>query len=187
MYSKSSHHSDVPCIHIYPDYLKVTFNSARPSLNQIQEFQDRMNDSPANLDFINIEPIPENLVHIYVCCHSARDVRCGVIGQVLISKLRKFQNENIKVFGCSHVGGHKYAGNMIIYRPDWKQGIWYGRILPDDIENIMQKTVIGGKIIEKHWRGGLPSGEWDPKEKMTAKEAEKRSIEWQCACKDTKY
>ena len=46
------------------------------------------------------------------CCHGNRDLRCGVIGDKLIQRLqtliqeREWQ-ENLKVFRCSHVGGHK--------------------------------------------------------------------------------
>ena len=199
VYTKSSHQSERPCIHVYPDNLKITFNSTNPTLEQIRRFQQEwmFADEPAPLDYITVKSIPENTVHIYVCCHTARDVRCGVIGELLISRLRNYlasppselvdtlRDKKDEVFGCSHVGGHKYAGNMIIYRTDWRQGVWYGRVLLVDIDEIVRETVLGGKIIEKHWRGGLPSGEWNPKENISAKEAESRSIEWQrqtCAC-----
>lgn len=60
--------------------------------------------------------------HIFVCAHGSRDVRCGVCGPALIEKLneeielRGLKNQ-ISVLACSHVGGHKYAGNVIIYSP----------------------------------------------------------------------
>ena len=92
---------------------------------------------------------------------------------------------DIQVFGCSHVGGHKFAGNMMIYRPGWKQGVSYGRILPQDDDGIVRETVLEGKIIGKHWPRGLPDGSWDPKEHITAEEAERRAVESRdrsCAC-----
>lgn len=79
--------------------------------------------------FVNGRPwasgVPEVLVgcHIFVCAHGSRDRRCGVCGPALIQKL----NEEIELRGlkdqvfvspCSHIGGHKYAGNLIIYSPD---------------------------------------------------------------------
>lgn len=60
--------------------------------------------------------------YIFVCAHGSRDVRCGVCGPVLIEKLneeidlRGLKSE-ISVLACSHVGGHKYAGNVIIFNP----------------------------------------------------------------------
>jgi len=188
MYTKSSHRSKLPCVHVYPDNLKVTFKSS--TLEEVEKFQSTwMFGNDQKLDFLTVEKLPKNTVHIYVCCHGARDQRCGVIGELVISGMRNYlavpptaalQELDIQVFGCSHIGGHKFAGNMVIYKPDWKQGIWYGRVLPEDIDNIMRETVVNGKIIGRHWRGGLPDGHWDPKEHMTTEEAEKRSIE--CAC-----
>ncbi|RXH89352.1 hypothetical protein DVH24_031709 [Malus domestica] len=58
--------------------------------------------------------------HVFVCAHGSRDNRCGVCGPVLIDKfkeeaeLRGLTNQ-VFVTACSHIGGHKYAGNLIIY------------------------------------------------------------------------
>lgn len=200
MYTKSSHISRLPCVHVYPDNLKITFKSDVPSLDQIREFQSRwmLSSNRESLKFITVEELPRETVHIYVCCHAARDHRCGVIGRLLVSTMREYiksppedlstvlDSLDIHIFGCSHVGGHKFAGNMVIYRPDWKQGIWYGRVLPDDVDRIMRDTVLDAKILGRHWRGGLPGGEWDPKAHISAEEAEKRALEWsrdeKCAC-----
>jgi hypothetical protein len=124
-----------------------------------------------------------------------RDHRCGIIGNLLISSMRDYISAvgselgglDIQVFGCSHVGGHKYAGNVVIYRPQWKQGVWYGRVQPKDIPLIIEKTVLEGKVLGRFWRGGLPSGRWDPKEHITAEEAEIRAMiheteEMECTC-----
>lgn len=60
--------------------------------------------------------------HIFVCAHGSRDVRCGVCGPVLLDKLNeeiqlRGLKDQISVVACSHVGGHKYAGNVIIFCP----------------------------------------------------------------------
>jgi hypothetical protein len=188
IYTKSSHSSPLPCVHIYPDNVKVEFKK-QPTLDEIRQFQTEWTSSPQ--DLITVSPLPLNTVHIYVCCHTARDIRCGVIGELLISFFRKVISAppsdiasalgefDVKVFGCSHVGGHKYAGNVVIYRGDWKQGIWYGRVTPENVAEIVRETVIRGKVLGRHWRGGLPAGNWDPKEQISAEEAENRS---ECAC-----
>lgn len=72
----------------------------------------------------------------------------------------------------SHIGGHKFAGNVIIYIPPGMKaaggeshalagcGIWYGRVEPKHVEGIIQETVLGGKVIEDLFRGGIrQSGE----------------------------
>ncbi|KAL2074246.1 hypothetical protein VTL71DRAFT_8024 [Oculimacula yallundae] len=70
----------------------------------------------------------------------------------------------------SHIGGHQFAGNMIIYIPpgtktaDGKAnelagcGIWYGRVEPKHVEGIIRETVLGGKVIEDLFRGGIRQG-----------------------------
>lgn len=68
-------------------------------------------------------PEPLRGWYIFVCCHGSRDRRCGVCGPALVSKfgeeieLRGLQNK-VSVSPCSHIGGHKYAGNVIIFGPD---------------------------------------------------------------------
>ena len=60
--------------------------------------------------------------HIFVCAHGSRDVRCGVCGPVLMDKFNeeiqlRGLKDQISVLACSHIGGHKYAGNVIIFSP----------------------------------------------------------------------
>ncbi|KAL3619105.1 hypothetical protein CASFOL_036675 [Castilleja foliolosa] len=70
--------------------------------------------------------------YVFVCAHNNRDRRCGVCGPILIEKFKELigskdlQNQ-ILVAACSHIGGHKYAGNVIIFsaNPDGKvAGNW---------------------------------------------------------------
>lgn len=70
----------------------------------------------------------------------------------------------------SHIGGHKFAGNVIIYLPPGMKtadgqkhplegcGIWYGRVEPKHVEGIVQETVLGGRVIEDLFRGGIKQG-----------------------------
>ncbi|SCV67976.1 BQ2448_97 [Microbotryum intermedium] len=60
----------------------------------------------------------------------------------------------VGVFKCSHIGGHRYAGNVIIYLPNGTS-IWYGRVTPRDVGAIVQTTLIEGKVIPELLRGGL--------------------------------
>ncbi|PWA40076.1 Sucraseferredoxin-like protein [Artemisia annua] len=69
--------------------------------------------------------------------------RCGVCGPVLVSRFKdeiELQGHQNKVLlhPCSHVGGHKYAGNVIIFRSDNHGkviGHSYGYVIPDDAKN----------------------------------------------------
>lgn len=65
---------------------------------------------------------PETLrgSYIFVCAHGSRDRRCGVCGPPLISRFREEIDLHglqckVSVRPCSHIGGHKYAGNVIVF------------------------------------------------------------------------
>lgn len=65
----------------------------------------------------------------------------------------------------SHVGGHKWAGNVIFYfdygegsgRERRVRGVWYGRVDGDNVERVVSKTMLGfldgqderGMIVEE--------------------------------------
>lgn len=67
----------------------------------------------------------------------------------------------------SHIGGHKFAGNAIVYLPPNLKvdgdkphplagcGIWYGRVEPKHVEGIIKETVVKGRVIEDMFRGGI--------------------------------
>jgi hypothetical protein len=72
----------------------------------------------------------------------------------------------------SHVGGHKFAGNVIIYLPPHIKttegdphrlaghGIWYGRVQPRHVQGIIAETIGRGNVIGELFRGGIsPQGE----------------------------
>jgi hypothetical protein len=67
---------------------------------------------------------------IFVCAHTARDQRCGFCGPVLVDLLRQELEKQraavtdaaaaaalprVHVCPCSHVGGHTYAGNVLVF------------------------------------------------------------------------
>ncbi|GAB7365001.1 hypothetical protein MBLNU230_g5783t2 [Neophaeotheca triangularis] len=125
---------------------------------------------------------------ILICGHGGRDSRCGILGPILRDEFReKLQRQNValldeapvaeaeiidtdkdgyvptaRVGMVSHMGGHKWAGNVGIYIPSsWKQhplagkGVWYGRVDPGKVEGIVGETVLKGKVIKDLFRGGV--------------------------------
>ncbi|KAF5755171.1 putative thioredoxin-like ferredoxin, Thioredoxin-like superfamily [Helianthus annuus] len=102
--------------------------------------------------------------HVFVCSHSSRDKRCGFCGPILIKKFKEEAElrglDNVSVTACSHVGGHKYAGNLIIYSVQDKKvcGHWYGYVTPSDVPELLDNHIVKGEIIDRIWRGqmGVP-------------------------------
>lgn len=65
-----------------------------------------------------------------VCCHRSRDARCGALGPPLVAALSALGAE---VYLSSHVGGHKWAGNVIVYGIDHPaHGHWFGGLTARD-------------------------------------------------------
>ncbi|KAH8105945.1 Sucrase/ferredoxin-like-domain-containing protein [Cristinia sonorae] len=54
----------------------------------------------------------------------------------------------------SHFGGHKFAGNVVIYTPQGA-GIWYGRVTPHVVEAVVRETITKGRVLPPLLRGGV--------------------------------
>ncbi|KAI9503050.1 Sucraseferredoxin-like protein, partial [Coemansia spiralis] len=64
---------------------------------------------------------------IFVCTHGSRDYLCGLHGGKLLEDLRALISErnmgkHVAAWSTSHIGGHKFAANAIVY----PRGDWYG-------------------------------------------------------------
>ncbi|EJD53719.1 hypothetical protein AURDEDRAFT_80293 [Auricularia subglabra TFB-10046 SS5] len=58
------------------------------------------------------------------------------------------------ILGVSHVGGHKWAGNVQIFTPQGV-GIYYGRVTPHDVPAVVKNTILEGKVLPELLRGGM--------------------------------
>lgn len=110
--------------------------------------------------------------YIFVCAHTRRDMRCGVCGPVLIDGFTKEITDrqiasNVFVKACSHIGGHKYAGNVVIYSRDASSeiaGHWYGYVTPKDVLVLLDDHIGKSKIVDKLWRGQMGLTEEEQKQ-----------------------
>ncbi|KAF8603663.1 ferredoxin [Ceratobasidium sp. AG-I] len=90
---------------------------------------------------------------IYVCTHGARDCRCGDIGGDLVRVLRSTAPPDVRVFDIGHVGGHKWAGNILVF----PLGDWYGNLRPADIPQFLEHITSPDRHepMWTHWRGRM--------------------------------
>lgn len=130
--------------------------------------EDQRADPPGKLPFR--DHVRRDQPSIFICGHGGRDTRCGVMGPLLRDEFETHIKEasfepkghRPKVALISHIGGHVFAGNVIIYFPPTQtghalagKGIWYGRVEPRHVEGILKETVSKGNVIEELFRGGL--------------------------------
>lgn len=55
------------------------------------------------------------------------------------------------MLSVSHIGGHKFAGNVIVY----PGGIWYGRVQPCHVPAIIDETCVKGEVLQPLLRGSI--------------------------------
>lgn len=146
----------------------------------------RYNDIPGLIDrFINSSPdsqvngyndtqmTPRACPHDYVillCSHRRRDARCGITAPLIKKELERHlrplglyrddsdeRPRGVGIYFVSHVGGHKYAANVLVYRKQEQQMIWLARVRPEHCEGIVRYTVMQGKVVhpESQLRGGF--------------------------------
>ncbi|XP_074573684.1 uncharacterized protein LOC141830096 [Curcuma longa] len=150
---------------IFPDmirYRQLTHFDVEPFVDEVLKKNSEWTPKP---------PEPLSGSYIFVCAHGSRDRRCGVCGPVLIKRFKEeissrgLQGE-VFVSPCSHIGGHKYAGNVIIFGPTISEAVsghWYGYVTPEDVPTLLEQHIGKGKIIEHLWRGQMGLSEDEQK------------------------
>ena len=173
-----------PIAFLFPDFRVVRINQCffptqkdqqDTGQDQTNNVLDRVIDSGIfnrHREGHNNQGLPEqtqtaidNIV-VLICGHGSRDTRCGILGPLLQAEFRRilpqcgFDDAEVEL--VSHVGGHKFAGNVIVYVPPSfgrhelsGVGVWYGRVDPGQVERIVRATILEGKIVEDLFRGGL--------------------------------
>ncbi|KAK1807646.1 hypothetical protein LTR12_018006 [Friedmanniomyces endolithicus] len=138
---------------------------------------------------LTLTPCPHRYL-ILICSQATRDARCGQSAPLLRRELERHLRPlglfrdlgderpgGVGIYFISHVGGHKYSANMMVYRRgggnakgeevgggddgegqgEAAQCIWLARVRPEECENIVRYTVLQGKVVkpERQLRGGF--------------------------------
>lgn len=139
---------------VYPDE-KI----CRVKKSQIPEFVRRLcaktyimanKKESQDLPFI-VSPTPWTRL-VLVCVHMERDKRCGRAGpQIIESLTRQLESTpdaGIAVFGSSHIGGHEFAGTLIVY----PSAVWYGQISKSNTDKLLE-NILANTVFEECYRG----------------------------------
>jgi hypothetical protein len=88
-----------------------------------------------------------------VCTHGRRDACCGRYGGALARELAR---RGYPVWETSHVGGHRFAANLVIL----PHGLYYGPVGADDASAAID-AYRRGTVVAARYRGraGLPAGQ----------------------------
>ncbi|KAI9128654.1 hypothetical protein K1719_000137 [Acacia pycnantha] len=77
--------------------------------------------------------------------------RCLDGKEVLVKDGEWFPGTPEPLRGSHIFGGHKYAGNVIIFGSNINgeiMGHWYGYVTPDDVPVLLQQHIIKGEILD---------------------------------------
>jgi len=125
---------------------------------------------PGSGEKVAIELVKEPSA-VLVCIHGSRDCRCGEQGGELYKILKDMVQmtgltNSVKIYGVSHIGGHKYAPNTIMY----PSGDWHGNLSDRDSNDAQQILFdalanggVAGRVRERaadpimldKWRGRI--------------------------------
>eukprot|EP01122_Echinamoeba_exundans_P011214 TRINITY_DN4383_c0_g1_i2.p1 TRINITY_DN4383_c0_g1~~TRINITY_DN4383_c0_g1_i2.p1 ORF type:complete len:169 (+),score=33.58 TRINITY_DN4383_c0_g1_i2:358-864(+) len=124
------------------------------TLDNISDFIAYLKTGTAN-NGLKVEKL-SHATHIFICSHQARDKRCGHCGPRLLDDFEekiksRGMSDKIKMGKTSHVGGHEYAGNVLVF----PEGTWYGYIKPADVDHILDDHVGKGKLLTDKLRGRM--------------------------------
>ncbi|KAI6008623.1 Sucrase/ferredoxin-like-domain-containing protein [Pisolithus marmoratus] len=160
------------------EYYLMAFSNARGkvevpvvSMKNIAEVGSKLREHTESLLPGSAEVPVSDDIHVYVCTHMARDCRCGDIGSAVARTFREElqrrrnlghqdRSTRVRLAETAHVGGHKYAGNVLVY----PHGEWLGLVQPEDVpeilDTILSKPVRPFKLGDEpmcpsHWRGRM--------------------------------
>jgi hypothetical protein len=91
------------------------------------------------------EPVDRPL--FLVCTHGKHDRCCARLGRPLYDSLAEVLEEE-HVWQCSHVGGDRFAGNLLVL----PHGLYLGRVEPDEAWAVAEE-LLGGRIPLDRDRG----------------------------------
>lgn len=162
-----------------------TLNEERVSLNSLNKSSSinsngkekiRLALSPSVFDKIALPKTSlasvtpsNNLAHVLLCSHRTRDKRCAITAKILKELFEQELSERdlyrdasderaggVHIHQVSHVGGHKYAANVIIYTRHG-QTIWLARVKPEHVKLIVRHCILEGEVLPELLRGGFNS------------------------------
>ncbi|KAF9085922.1 hypothetical protein BGX23_009294 [Mortierella sp. AD031] len=114
---------------------------------------------------------------IMICSHGKRDNRCSKTAPLLKKQFLQVLRQkdiygdaegDVEIWLISHIGGHKFAGNVIVHRSEpqdkTSMAIWYGRVEPCHARAIVEVSIERGEVIRELYRGSM-LGSFDPSKK----------------------
>jgi hypothetical protein len=132
---------------------QLFFGTSRPGEERFFALEFDHHDDLVGLDLAGAlsdgetPGVPLDHPLLVVCTHGKRDRCCAKHGRPLYDALRR-QAESGWVWQSTHVGGDRFAGNVVVL----PYGLYYGRVSPGDVPALLAEHAKGNLWLE-HYRG----------------------------------
>lgn len=135
-----------------PSRLRIVAAYADPQTAWAEQVELDSTDGLATLDLaalgagrsLGLDPISGPV--FAVCTHGRHDTCCAEQGRPVAEALSRRLPD--QTWECSHIGGDRYAGNMLVL----PYGLYYGRLDPESAERVAAE-LSAGRLELDHLRG----------------------------------
>jgi hypothetical protein len=130
---------------------QLFFGTSKPGAERFFQLEFDRHDDLVDLDFaaaLSGEETPGLPVEhplLVVCTHGKRDRCCAKYGRPLYDALRR-EAESSWVWQSTHVGGDRFAGNVVIL----PQGLYFGRVGREDVRPLLEEYAEGNVLLERY-------------------------------------
>jgi hypothetical protein len=136
--------------HTRPERLRAFLIDCRESVSSIQRVEFDDYEALASMDLVGYwqgrqEGAPEPALYL-VCTHGTHDKCCAKFGLPVYTALTARYGD--RVWEASHVGGHRFAANVLCF----PTGVCYGRVTPDVAPGLIERDA-RGELDLTHYRG----------------------------------
>jgi (2Fe-2S) ferredoxin len=105
-----------------------------------------------------VDPPPHRNLHVFVCTTVGRH-HCGGLGsEHILQRLRdEVERRDLHWVRTTRMGCNQqhHQGPILIVYPD---GVWYGRLRVEDIDEIIEEHLVAGRPVER--LRIVPDGPW---------------------------
>lgn len=112
---------------------------------QYEQLIESVLNGEINLPHVSLPPDER---WILVCTHGKRDLCCGKWGAPVLQALRDAASLGLHVWESSHLGGHRFAGTMVVHPFNH----WYGWVTPPDVPELLGH-ITKGEVLRRLYRG----------------------------------
>ena len=128
------------------DELAVYVADSREGRERLGQLEVFSHDTLRGLDpWKEASPVDGPL--FLVCTHGKHDACCARRGRPLFEALSE-QLDADSVWQCTHIGGDRFAGNVVCL----PHGLYYGRVEREDVPGLVD-DYLGGQVSLGHYRG----------------------------------